>query len=67
MKEQKKQTEKKHYRICKSILSWDVEKEVNELMNDGWKPFGNLLVATESNAQDGSYHIHYIQAMVKLA
>lgn len=56
---------KNYYRICESILDFDVENEVNELMASGWKPLGNLLVATTHDNEGDRDHVHYIQAMVK--
>ena len=54
-----------HYVICDSILSFDVEQQVNKLMNEGWKPLGNLIVAMQRDPVDEQEHLHFIQAMIK--
>jgi len=56
---------KNHYRICESILEFEVENQVNELMEQGWKPLGNLLVITKIDASNEEQYIHFVQAMVK--
>jgi hypothetical protein len=53
------------YKICESIIEFDVEKEVNALIAEGWKPLGNLLVAVRKDLDDERENIHYIQAMIK--
>jgi hypothetical protein len=46
------------------MLNIEVEKEVNELIEQGWKPLGILLVVVKK-ANEGGEHIHYVQAMTK--
>jgi hypothetical protein len=46
------------------MLNIEVEKEVNELIEQGWKPLGSLLIVVKK-AMEGDEHIHYVQAMVK--
>jgi hypothetical protein len=58
------QPAKSCYRIIESMLNIEVEKEVNELLEQGWKPLGRLLVVVKK-ANEGGEHIHYVQAMVK--
>jgi Domain of unknown function (DUF1737) len=52
------------YKIIESMLNIEVEKEVNELIEQGWKPLGSLLIVVKK-AMEGDEHIHYVQAMVK--
>jgi len=58
------QPAKSCYRIIESMLNIEVEKEVNELLEQGWKPLGSLLVVVKK-ANEGGEHIHYVQAMTK--
>ncbi len=58
------QPAKSGYRIIESMLNIEVEKELNELMEQGWKPLGSLLVVVKK-ASEGDEHIHYVQAMIK--
>lgn len=64
-KSEKQTIEKHHYQICESILEMDVEKHVNELMSQGWKPLGNLLVVVKKDSDNDQEYIHYVQAMIK--
>jgi hypothetical protein len=52
-----------HYRICESILTFDVEECVNKLMDKGWKPLGNLIALHYE--EEGREYTKFIQAMVK--
>ncbi len=56
-----------HYRICESILEFDVANKVSELMADGWLPYGNLIVTQKPEDTDGNQYEHYAQAMIKPA
>ena len=58
------QPAKSYYRIVESMLNIEVEKEVNELIEQGWKPLGSLLIVVKK-AAEGDEHIHYVQAMTK--
>jgi hypothetical protein len=58
------QPAKSCYRIIESMLNIEVEKEVNELIEQGWKPLGTLLIVVKK-AIEGDEQIHYVQAMVK--
>jgi hypothetical protein len=46
------------------MLNIEVEKEVNDLIEQGWKTLGNLLIVVKK-AREGDEQIHYVQAMVK--
>ena len=52
------------YKIIESMLNIEVEKEVNELIEQGWKPLGSLLIVVKK-AREGDEQTHYVQAMVK--
>jgi hypothetical protein len=58
------QPAKSYYRIVESVLNIEVEKEINELIEQGWKPLGSLLVVVKK-AAEGDENIHYVQAMIK--
>ncbi len=58
------QPAKSYYRIVESVLNSEVEKEINELIEQGWKPLGSLLIVVKK-AVEGSEQIHYVQAMIK--
>ena len=58
------QPAKSCYRIIESVLNIEVEKEVNELIEQGWKTLGNLLIVVKK-AREGDEQTHYVQAMVK--
>jgi hypothetical protein len=58
------QPAKSCYRIIESMLNIEVEKEVNDLIEQGWKTLGNLLIVVKK-AREGDEQIHYVQAMVK--
>jgi len=58
------QPAKSYYRIVESILNIEVEKEINELIEQGWKPLGSLLIAVKKTVEGGE-NIHYVQAMIK--
>lgn len=53
-----------YYRICRSVLDLDVEKRVNELMQDGWLPLGDLIALPHEDDQTGR-QVDFIQVMVK--
>ena len=52
------------YCVIERLFSDSLEKDVNEKIEEGWQPFGGLIVKKHVN-DSPNYSFAYIQSMIK--
>lgn len=53
------------YMILHRDNSADLAEEVNRAISNGWKPLGGVSVAMAPLSEADTYHLVYVQAMIR--